>query len=115
MSRHLFTACLGTETNSFSPIPTGMNLFKRTMFVRGGDHGERINIFGLPLVTWRDRAAAKGWRVTEGLATFAVPAGTTTRIAYEALRDEILADLEAAMPVDAVLLSLHGAMVADGR
>ena len=32
---------------------------------------------------------------------------------YEAFRDEILADLAKAMPVDAVLLSLHGAMVAE--
>lgn len=114
MSRHLFTACLGTETNSFSPIPTGMGLFQRTMFVRGGDHGERVGLFGLPLIAWRERAAAKGWRVTEGLAAFAVPAGDTTRAAYEALRDEILNDLSKCMPVDAVLLSLHGAMVADG-
>jgi len=29
-------------------------------------------------------------------------------------RDEILADLKAAMPVDGVLLSMHGAMVAEG-
>lgn len=113
LSRHLFTACLGTETNSFSPIPTGLGLFERTMLVRNGHHGERVGLFGLPLITWRERAAAKGWRVTEGLAAFALPAGNTTRSAYEALRDEILADLNAAMPVDAVLLSLHGAMVAE--
>jgi microcystin degradation protein MlrC len=33
---------------------------------------------------------------------------------YESFRDEIVADLKAALPVDAVLLSLHGAMVANG-
>ena len=33
---------------------------------------------------------------------------------YESLRDELLAALESAMPVDIVLLCLHGAMVADG-
>lgn len=114
MSRHIFTACLGTETNSFSPIPTGTGLFERTMFVRGGDHGKRVGLFGLPLIDWRNRAAEKGWRVSEGLAAFATPAGDTTKSAYEALRDEILADLKKAMPVDAVLLNLHGAMVADG-
>ena len=32
----------------------------------------------------------------------------------EALRDEILGDLTAALPVDMVLLSLHGAMIAEG-
>ncbi|MFK7965766.1 MAG: M81 family metallopeptidase [Burkholderiaceae bacterium] len=114
MSRRLFTACLGTETNSFSPIPTGMRLFENTMLVRDGQHGERVNLFGLPLQVWRERAEAKGWRVTEGLAAFAVPAGDTTRSTHESLRDEIIANLKAAMPVDAVLLNLHGAMIADG-
>ncbi len=114
MSRKLFTACLGTETNSFSPVPTGLGLFGRTMLVRHGDHGERRSLFSLPLQVWRDRAQALGWQVHEGLAAFAAPAGDTTRTAYEALRDEILADLSAALPVDAVLLNLHGAMIADG-
>lgn len=114
MSRRVFTACLGTETNSFSPIPTGMRLFANTMLVREGNHGERVNLFGLPLQVWRERAHAKGWQVTEGLAAFAVPAGDTTRATHEALRDEIVANLKAAMPVDVVLLNLHGAMIADG-
>lgn len=114
MKQHLFTACLGTETNSFSPIPTGLKLFGETMLVRNGEFGEDVNLFGLPLVTWKARAHALGWEVTEGLAAFATPAGNTTRHAYETLRDEILEDLQQALPVDAVLLSLHGAMVADG-
>lgn len=114
MSHRLFSACLGTETNSFSPIPTGLELFKRTMLNRNGEHGERPYLFALPLITWRDRAASRGWEMIEGLACFASPAGDTTRATYEALRDEILADLEAAMPVDAVLLNLHGAMIAQG-
>ena len=42
MPTKIFTACLGTETNSFSPIPTGMDLFRRTMFVRGGAHGDMV-------------------------------------------------------------------------
>jgi microcystin degradation protein MlrC len=114
MTRRLFTACLGTETNSFSPVPTGMGLFEQTMMLRHGEYGEPPSPFSLPLVVWRERAQARGWTVIPGLAAFALPAGNTTRATHEALRDEILADLEAAMPVDAVLLSLHGAMIADG-
>lgn len=113
MTRRIFTACLGTETNSFSPIPTGLGLFGRTMLVRAGDHGDSPGMFALPLVVWRERAQARGWSVAEGLAAFAMPAGNTTRAAFEALRDEILSDLQRAMPVDAVLLNLHGAMIAD--
>jgi microcystin degradation protein MlrC len=44
----------------------------------------------------------------------AQPGGTTTRQAYETLRDELLSDLRAALPVDMALIGLHGAMVADG-
>lgn len=114
MSHRLFTACLGTETNSFSPIPTGLGLFENTMLVRDGKFGDSVVLFGLPLIAWRDRARVMGWETIEGLAAFATPAGNTTRSTYESLRDEILEDLQQAMPVDAVLLSLHGAMVADG-
>lgn len=115
MSRRVFTACLGTETNSFSPIPTGMSVFASTMLVRGGAHDPRHpSLFALPLLVWRDRARARGWTVIEGLAAFATPAGDTTRATYEALRDELLGDLRRALPVDAVLLNLHGAMIAEG-
>ncbi len=110
---HLFTASLGTETNTFSPIPTGAQLFADTSLVRGGAYSDTPNLFSLPMLEFRNRGRARGWRVTESLCTFAVPAGLTVQRVYQAFRDEILADLTKAMPVDAVLLSLHGAMVAE--
>lgn len=115
MPRRIFTACLGTETNSFSPLPTGMSAFQQTMLVRGGRHGDRPGLFALPLLRWKQHAEALGWTVAEGLACFAEPAGNTTWAAHRALCDEILADLQRALPVDAVLLNLHGAMIADGE
>ena len=81
--------------------------------MRGGAYGDNPDLFALPMMEFRDRARARGWRVTESLCTFAVPAGPTIDRVYEAFRDEILADLDRALPVDAVLLSLHGAMVAE--
>ena len=110
---HLFTASLGTETNTLSPIPTGARLFADTALVRGGAYGANPNLFALPMIEFRDRARALGWRVTESLCAFAMPAGPTVQRVYEAFRDEILEELAKAMPVDAVLLSLHGAMVAE--
>jgi microcystin degradation protein MlrC len=114
MTHRIFTACLGTETNSFSPIPTGLSVFEAAMLVRGGQHGATPSLFAVPLVLWRERAQTLGWTVIESLAAFATPAGNTTRALFEALRDEILADLKAALPVSAVMLNLHGAMIADG-
>lgn len=109
----LFTACLATETNSFSPIPTGMEVFARHL-VRGGVPDD-APLFAAPLVVFRRLARARGYTVIEGLYAFAEPAGPTVRAVYEALRDELLAELRAALPVDMVLLSLHGAMLADGH
>src|SRR5512147_432530 len=108
----LFTALLGTETNTFSPFLTGAANFEQTCFFRGGQYGDKPYSFVVPLIRWRDLARARGWDVVESLAAFAQPAGTTLRSVYEAYRDEILRDLRAALPVDAVLLNMHGAMVA---
>jgi microcystin degradation protein MlrC len=112
---NVFLASLGTETNTFSPLPTGYRNFQETYLARRGEHGDDPFIFAaVPLIVWRRRAVKRGWSVVESLCTFAQPAGVTLRSVYEAFRDEILADLREAMPVDMVLLSLHGAMVADG-
>ena len=110
----LFLACLGTETNTFSPFPTGYRTFEETCLVRGGNHGPDPFLFAVPLVLWRRLALRNGWSVVESLCAFAQPSGVTLRPVYETFREEILADLRRAMPVDMVLLSLHGAMVAEG-
>ena len=109
-----FIACLGTETNTFSPIPTGLRNFQDTMLYHGDATRAPADLHTAPLIVWRELAAADGDEVVESLATFAQPAGITVRKVYEALRDEILTDLKAALPVDLVLLNMHGAMVADG-
>lgn len=110
----IFTACLGTETNTFAPLPTDTAAYEATYVVRAGAHPADVNMFAVPLMVWRRRAESRGWRVAESLCAFATPSGTTVKRTYEMFRDEILADLATAMPVDAVMLSLHGAMVADG-
>jgi len=114
MTKRLFTACLGTETHTWAPLPTDTKAFEATYVVRGGDHPEAVNMFGVPLQIWKTRAEAKGWQVVEGLCAFATPSGLTVKQTHEAFRDEILDALRAAGPVDGVMLSLHGAMVAHG-
>ena len=86
-------AGLATETNSFSPIPTGRLAFEDA-FVSRAATAEPANLFSAPLHEWRRMAEERGWSVAEGLCAFAQPGGVTIRAAYEAYRDEILADLE---------------------
>jgi microcystin degradation protein MlrC len=110
----LFLATLGTETNTFVSFPTGLDDFKRGLWVEDGIASTTPTPWAAPAQHWVKRAGELGWEVVESLHAFAEPAGPTVRSAYEQMRDRILADLEAAGPVDAVLMFLHGAMVADG-
>jgi microcystin degradation protein MlrC len=110
----VFTGGIATETNTFAPMPTGLGAFRDRGYYPAGTHPEHLNFFAGPLHAARQRGRAKGWTVIEGLVASAQPSGTTTRVAYETLRDELLRDLENALPVDMVVLGLHGAMVAEG-
>lgn len=109
-----FIACLGTETNTFSPMPTGLQTFEESMLYRGDATRQPLQTFSEPLHVWRQMTEERQGKVVESLAAFATPAGVTVRSVYEGFRDEILDDLKKAMPVDMVLLAMHGAMVADG-
>ncbi len=109
-----FIACIGTETNTFSPMPTGWETFQEGMLYHGDATAHTPQLFSEPLHVWRRCTEERQGEVIESVAAFAQPAGITVRPVYESLRDEMLADLEAALPVDIVLLNMHGAMVADG-
>ena len=110
----VFIACLGTETNTFSSLPTGEQTYRDTAVFDGDATRHAPNPFSLPLHIWRERAEAEGHDVVEGLCAFAQPAGRTIRRVYEAYRDRILEQARAALPLDLVLVNMHGAMVAEG-
>jgi microcystin degradation protein MlrC len=110
----IFTASLATETNTFSPVPTDRASFEAAFYAAPGAHPDTPTLCSSPMVVLRRRAAAEGLTVIEGTAAWAEPGGLLQRQAYEGLRDEILGQLSAALPVDGVILGLHGAMVAQG-
>jgi microcystin degradation protein MlrC len=118
---HIFLAALAHETNSFSPIPTTLRAFEEGILFRpGDDDGKRADALGFPGYGFLfDVARERGDRVTPGLCAWAQPGGPVSRAVYEALRDELLGQLAAALtaqqPVDAVFLVLHGAMIAHGH
>lgn len=111
----LFSATIATETNTFSPMPTSLAHYQESVFFRPGEHPtDAPRMCTAPLFVARQRAAAEGFTLIEGSCFAASPAGTTNRADYETMRDEILAQVKAALPLDGVLLGLHGAMVAHG-
>ena len=108
----LFMATLGTETNTFSPIPTATSGFSGTLLNLDRDASYKPpTLFTEALHVWRRRAEEKGWDVVESIAAFAQPAGLTVQSVWEELRDIVVDDLKAACPVDVILIQCHGAMV----
>ncbi|CAO3425263.1 M81 family metallopeptidase [Azospirillum endophyticum] len=113
-AKRVFSGSLATETNTFGPMPTGVSSFHERAFFPAGRHPEAMQMHSGPLWAARRAGRQRDWTLIEGLVAAAVPNGLVARAAYESLRDTLLADLRAALPVDIVLFGLHGAMVADG-
>ena len=115
----IFFANLATETNTFSPIPTGHAGFHAIGYHRRDASTHPAMHGNIAQIEWRRLCERDGHAIVESICAFAQPAGTTLRHVYEALRDDLLADLAAAMiaqggKVDVVLMKMHGAMVAHG-
>ena len=110
----LFAAALALEANTFSPLPTSLAAFKEKLYYPPGTHPRQVlhqsNVFEVA----RRRSVNEGFEVVEGSCFAAQPGGTLAKAAFEEMRDEILGQLKAALPVDGVVLALHGAMVAQG-
>ncbi|WP_447763805.1 M81 family metallopeptidase [Sphingopyxis panaciterrae] len=111
----IFVACLAHETNSFSPLPTSLRSFEddvcyRPPALQGRDKALAFPGYGHAIAIGRDL----GHEMIEGPCFWAQPSGPCSEAAYTILRDEILARLAEAGPVDIVILHLHGAMIATG-
>jgi len=122
----VFVAHLSTETNAFSPFPTGLKDFGDEPVAGGvatetenrAYHGrgkaaepDRLNGFFKALLS---AIEGNGWDCVFSLLAGAQPAGLTVRKAYEDFRAEIISDLRHAKPIDMVFLFMHGAMMAQG-
>ncbi|MDR3511040.1 MAG: M81 family metallopeptidase [Caulobacteraceae bacterium] len=107
----VFVASIATETNTFAPAPTGLAAFGGEAIFHAQAADEGANPFVDRL---RALAASEGHAIAVGIAVEAEPSGATVRSVYERLRNHLIGQLREAMPVDAVILPLHGAMVAEG-
>ncbi|MDP9363551.1 MAG: M81 family metallopeptidase [Chloroflexota bacterium] len=106
------TGGIAQETNTFQREPTTLEDFNRTGFgtvVRGEEIlalGGTGTVYGGAV----PRARELGVELVPTLYAGVMPGGRVERAAFDAFREEILAGLRAALPVDGVLLVLHGAM-----
>src|ERR1043165_2785511 len=110
----LFYAALALEANTFLPIPTSYQAFVEKIYYPPGKHPEKSGHQTGAIAAVRAAAKRNDNELIEGSCYAAQPGGSASRAAYERMRDEILAQLKAALAVDGAVFNLHGAMVAHG-
>ena len=112
--KRVFLGSIATETNTFSPLRTDLRDFKDSFFAPPGLHPSTPTLCSAIYPVARVKADEIGWKLIEGTATWAEPGGIINQRTWENLRDQLLEELRDALPVDIVLLGLHGAMVSQG-
>ncbi len=110
--RRVFVASVATETNTFSPLRTDLQDFKDSFYAPAGEHPETPTLCSGVFPAARRAAEKYHWQLMEGTASWAEPGGMVNGETWKFLKNQLLAELSAAMPVNIVLLGLHGAMVA---
>src|SRR4051812_937 len=99
------------ESNTFLPVPTTYEDFERASLTRGDEMLERWKGGRHELSGMFAGLEEMGLTAVPCMATFAVPSGALTESAYERLVAELLDSVGQNLPVDALLVALHGATV----
>ena len=109
--RRVFVGGIAHETNTYAQGLTHLDDFEQWRGPEVVAHfgGTRTYTGGV-----LEGAAQLGADAVCGLVAFAQPSGVIAASAFDALREELLSDLAGAGPVDAVVLNLHGAAIAEG-
>ena len=108
----IVAARLNHETNTFSPLATPIAAFGPDGPTFGSEAFESARGTRTGLGAFIDLAAARGDAIEVAVNATANPSGTVDAAAYEELAGRIVEAVRGGC--DAVLLDLHGAMVAQG-
>ena len=103
-SKRVFLGSIATETNTFSPLRTDILDFKESFYAPPGQHPKTPTLCSAIYPAARPSRAEFNWQIVEGTASWAEPGGVVNQHTWEFLRDQLLTELRAAMPVDIVLL-----------
>jgi microcystin degradation protein MlrC len=103
------------ESNTFAPSRTDVEAFEAGGLETGAGILRRWGDAHHEVGGFFEGAARYGFEAVPTLMGWATPAGPLTADAYQELTDRLIGSIRQAGHVDAVLLALHGAMVADGQ
>ncbi len=101
------------ETHSFAGTPTTLADFAAQSFYEGEAMLTAMAETRSAIGGMIQGAQERGWSLLPTTYGAAMPGGIVTAHAYQILLERLLTRLEATLPVDGVLLALHGAMVTE--
>jgi microcystin degradation protein MlrC len=109
---NVLVASIWQESNSFVPIKTDLDDFRRFHLLIGNDVIEGLREDDIEVSGIIKAAEEDGISLIPALAAFAFAGGPVTDQAYVWLRDQILQSIKNTVGrLDGVILSLHGAML----
>jgi microcystin degradation protein MlrC len=101
------------ESNTYSPLPTTRSEFEQTSLTKGEGLIRRWQGAHHELSGFLDGAKSFGFCPIPLMATYAIPGGTIRSEAFDSLADEMIEVLKSSLPLDGLLIALHGATVAE--
>ncbi|HZQ00796.1 MAG TPA: M81 family metallopeptidase [Reyranella sp.] len=111
MGQKFVIAMMMHETNTFSPLPTPIESFSRAGALSGPAAIKEAEGTNTSLGGFIEVARKAGAEFTVPMAASANPSGLVTKAAYAQMTTAIVDEIKKGC--DAVLLALHGAMVAE--
>ncbi|MBI4530167.1 MAG: M81 family metallopeptidase [Candidatus Latescibacteria bacterium] len=102
------------ESNTFAAFPTDLEQFQQSGIHRGEEIISAVLTTNTQAAGFVDAGRELRFELVPTLLAGATPGGTVTREAFESLLREMIDRIKTAGRLDGVLLSLHGAMVAEG-
>ncbi len=110
MTRVLLAAIMH-EANSFAKTPAPIAHYERQGVFTGDAVVARYADTRTEMAGFLEQARAEGWWIATPIAVPCAPAGPMSDAAFALFRDTLAAGVRAAMPLDGVLLALHGSCV----
>lgn len=116
--KRIAIAGLQHETNTFSTVPTTLEAFLQAdnwpSLSKGPEIFTNLKNLNIPISGFINEAKKQNdWQLIPILWASATPSGVVSASAFDTLCNEICQGLIAALPLDAVYLDLHGAMVTE--
>ena len=113
MTTRVLIAGFKHETNTFSVLPADLSAYRGRALYQDDEVSARLAGTRTEIAAFLDACDRHGWTAVHSVYADATPSGRVPKEAYEHVVGLITSALSERGPIDAVLLALHGSMVAE--